>query len=512
MQVDLRHMDEKAGSNVVDVGVDLSEFYMSVEWDILEVPAVRAGVSSSIYVTLCNVEARELIGNWKVHDCQTLRFNVGKRLLYNLKKVDWEKLKIELVLPQPVSQGNNINLKVREPTWALQLMFKAFMFYGYRCFILICRPSLPFDSTFCEDCDICKHSYPDVALRYVHFGDVIYIREDFITFIDVFGDMDKPKANSLQDYIHRAEVLGEDDGGEKTEKVGIAFNKQQRITEKLYLLMIRSMPFEPQITEFHKTKRRNVSLAAKVEGSDKNNVELPTKSFPPMHSRLTSQGEDMDGDRVLSMSELDDSDADKYWIPGSGDGDSEEEHIERGKNSLEGSNESPNYGPIAVISETSNGELQLGNNVSRKRKRSKETWKRNVLKKRHNSGVSYINSRGKSISEKELQPPCGSKCKQQCSVCVSEEQRKETLRAYWNMGDVTLQRAFIVNCTRTITPKYRNEKFYTCCDEPYLDITFNITMRRKTLFYTVNIIIPCMGISFLTVLTFYLPSDSGEKV
>lgn len=59
---------------------------------------------------------------------------------------------------------------------------------------------------------------------------------------------------------------------------------------------------------------------------------------------------------------------------------------------------------------------------------------------------------------------------------------------------------------------YRNEKFYTCCDEPYLDITFNITMRRKTLFYTVNIIIPCMGISFLTVLTFYLPSDSGEKV
>ncbi len=59
---------------------------------------------------------------------------------------------------------------------------------------------------------------------------------------------------------------------------------------------------------------------------------------------------------------------------------------------------------------------------------------------------------------------------------------------------------------------FRNEKFYTCCDEPYLDITFNITMRRKTLFYTVNLIIPCMGISFLTILVFYLPSDSGEKV
>ena len=36
--------------------------------------------------------------------------------------------------------------------------------------------------------------------------------------------------------------------------------------------------------------------------------------------------------------------------------------------------------------------------------------------------------------------------------------------------------------------------------------------RHKTLFYTVNLIIPCMGISFLTILVFYLPSDSGEKV
>lgn len=61
-------------------------------------------------------------------------------------------------------------------------------------------------------------------------------------------------------------------------------------------------------------------------------------------------------------------------------------------------------------------------------------------------------------------------------------------------------------------PAVRHERFYTCCNEPYLDITFNITMRRKTLFYTVNLIIPCMGISFLTVLVFYLPSDSGEKV
>lgn len=61
-------------------------------------------------------------------------------------------------------------------------------------------------------------------------------------------------------------------------------------------------------------------------------------------------------------------------------------------------------------------------------------------------------------------------------------------------------------------PARRNVKTYPCCPEPYPDITFNITIRRKTLFYTVNLIVPCVGISFLTVLTFYLPSDSGEKV
>lgn len=61
-------------------------------------------------------------------------------------------------------------------------------------------------------------------------------------------------------------------------------------------------------------------------------------------------------------------------------------------------------------------------------------------------------------------------------------------------------------------PAKKNEKRYLCCPEPYPDITFNITMRRKTLFYTVNLIIPCVSISFLTVLVFYLPSDSGEKI
>ena len=37
-------------------------------------------------------------------------------------------------------------------------------------------------------------------------------------------------------------------------------------------------------------------------------------------------------------------------------------------------------------------------------------------------------------------------------------------------------------------------------------------MRRKTLYFTYNLIIPCVSINMLTLLTFYLPSDSGEKI
>lgn len=40
-QVDLKHMKQESGSNLVAIGIDLSDFYLSVEWDILEVPASR---------------------------------------------------------------------------------------------------------------------------------------------------------------------------------------------------------------------------------------------------------------------------------------------------------------------------------------------------------------------------------------------------------------------------------------------------------------------------------------
>jgi len=58
----------------------------------------------------------------------------------------------------------------------------------------------------------------------------------------------------------------------------------------------------------------------------------------------------------------------------------------------------------------------------------------------------------------------------------------------------------------------KNIFYYPCCAEPYPDVTFYITIRRKTLYYAVNLIIPCIGIALLTSLVFYLPTEGGERV
>ncbi|XP_015198894.1 neuronal acetylcholine receptor subunit alpha-3 [Lepisosteus oculatus] len=76
------------------------------------------------------------------------------------------------------------------------------------------------------------------------------------------------------------------------------------------------------------------------------------------------------------------------------------------------------------------------------------------------------------------------------------------LKDFWESGEWVIIDA----------PGYKHDIKYNCCEEIYPDITYSLYIRRLPLFYTINMIIPCLLISFLTVLVFYLPSDCGEKV
>ena len=61
-------------------------------------------------------------------------------------------------------------------------------------------------------------------------------------------------------------------------------------------------------------------------------------------------------------------------------------------------------------------------------------------------------------------------------------------------------------------PAERNVIQYGCCADPYPDITYTLKLKRRASFYVFNLLIPCVMISFLAPLGFYLPADSGEKV
>lgn len=62
------------------------------------------------------------------------------------------------------------------------------------------------------------------------------------------------------------------------------------------------------------------------------------------------------------------------------------------------------------------------------------------------------------------------------------------------------------------TKAERNVVKYSCCPDPYIDITYTIQFRRRVLFYVNNLIFPCMALSLLAVFAFFLPAESGERI
>lgn len=62
------------------------------------------------------------------------------------------------------------------------------------------------------------------------------------------------------------------------------------------------------------------------------------------------------------------------------------------------------------------------------------------------------------------------------------------------------------------TKANRTVVLYECCPNPFVDVSFYVHLRRRTLSYGANLILPTLVTSLMAILVFTLPSESGEKV
>ncbi|XP_076105583.1 neuronal acetylcholine receptor subunit alpha-10-like isoform X1 [Mytilus galloprovincialis] len=61
-------------------------------------------------------------------------------------------------------------------------------------------------------------------------------------------------------------------------------------------------------------------------------------------------------------------------------------------------------------------------------------------------------------------------------------------------------------------PAVKHIEQYSIHSDPFVDLTYNLFLKRKPRFYEANIILPSLIITFLATLGFLLPVESGEKV
>uniref|UniRef100_A0A182PA78 ETS domain-containing protein n=1 Tax=Anopheles epiroticus TaxID=199890 RepID=A0A182PA78_9DIPT len=58
----------------------------------------------------------------------------------------------------------------------------------------------------------------------------------------------------------------------------------------------------------------------------------------------------------------------------------------------------------------------------------------------------------------------------------------------------------------------RNTRYYPCCAEPYIDITYNVTLQRQSDTHRAIVIVPALVIMILALSVFWLPLDAGERI
>jgi len=63
------------------------------------------------------------------------------------------------------------------------------------------------------------------------------------------------------------------------------------------------------------------------------------------------------------------------------------------------------------------------------------------------------------------------------------------------------------------TPGQRNVKYYVCCpNAPYFDLTYHIVFQRSAQSSTYTLILPCVLLTSLTLVLYWIPPESPTKM
>ena len=81
--------------------------------------------------------------------------------------------------------------------------------------------------------------------------------------------------------------------------------------------------------------------------------------------------------------------------------------------------------------------------LTRKRKATPQTWKKNIRKQQRICGQEYTSPHsGKKVPKRMLKPPC-SNCKFKCASVFTEEDRQRIFDSFWSLGAYERQKDFI---------------------------------------------------------------------
>lgn len=58
----------------------------------------------------------------------------------------------------------------------------------------------------------------------------------------------------------------------------------------------------------------------------------------------------------------------------------------------------------------------------------------------------------------------------------------------------------------------RYSKVYSCCEEPYISVQYNLTLTRRSPMFKAVVIAPATIIIWMTLINFWLPAQAGEKI